>query len=402
MGLSAQSFIDLLARELRTRQNLGAKTRRRKNAYFETSTARKFVVKEGGDRAIRLHLKDPERIGVRLPYHESWVNLLRTIPGSYWHSSERLWSVPVSIESLMALRNAFPSDQLVFEPSLESYLKSIVDLERARRELRLRNYSHKTIKSYLSCLRIFVDFFRPRHVRELVESDIRRYLLYLIEKRQLASSSVNQTINAIQFLYHEVYRQPVTMRGIPRPKRSKRLPVPLSRQELKRLFDAKSNIKHKALLMLAYSGGLRVGEVVALRPEDVDSDRMMLRIRGGKGAKDRYTLLGNAALETLRRYWRKDRPTRWLFPGQKPDRHLSVRSAEEIFEDACRAAGITKHATFHSLRHSFASHLLEDGVDLRAIQELMGHVSLKTTEVYLHVTKRRIQQIHSPVDRLGG
>jgi integrase/recombinase XerD len=272
--------------------------------------------------------------------------------------------------------------------------------EAVGREMRLRDYRLKTIKSYLSCLRLFYRYFAKRELRDLKEEELQEYILFLYEKRQLASATVNQVYNALRFLYVDVYRRPYILDEVPRPRRVKRLPVALNRDEVIRLFAAKSNLKHKALLAVAYSGGLRVGEAVSLLPEDIDSQRMMIRIKGAKGGKDRYTILGRAALEILRQYWRAYRPKRWLFPGQNPERHLSERSAEAIFATAVRDAGIRKHVTFHCLRHSFATHLLEAGVDLRTIQELLGHSSLKTTEVYLHVTQKKIGQVQSPIDRL--
>jgi site-specific recombinase XerD len=150
--------------------------------------------------------------------------------------------------------------------------------------------------------------------------------------------------------------------------------------------------------MLAYSAGLRVGEIVRLKVSDVDSKRMQVRVTAGKGAKDRDTLLSNTALPALREYYRAEKPPEWLFPGEEPDDHLSERSAEHVFEAARKKAGIKKKATFHSLRHSFATHLMEDGVDLRYIQELMGHESIKTTEIYTHVTERGMKRVKSPLD----
>lgn len=286
------------------------------------------------------------------------------------------------------------------EDSMETRKAPTGLFETLRSEMRLRGLSPKTIKSYQSCLRLFVRFHAPRHPRDLSIEDIRAYLIFLLEKRKLASATVNQVFNAIRFLYVELYKRPWALRDIPRPHRPRRLPVVLSQDELRKLFDVKKNVKHRAILMLAYSGGLRVGEVVRLRPSDIDSGRGVIFVRGGKGQKDRYTLLGEATLETLRRYWRRQGGGEWLFPGQRSGDHLSERSAEAIFEAALRSAGIAKQATFHSLRHTFATHLLEGGVDIRYIKELLGHQSLKTTEVYLHVTQKKVRQIQSPIDQM--
>lgn len=176
----------------------------------------------------------------------------------------------------------------------------------------------------------------------------------------------------------------------------------LSREEIIGILSAIENIKHRAILLMTYSAGLRVGEVVRLRVEDIDSKRRFVHVKQGKGRKDRYTLLTDTALEVLREYFKKYRPESWLFPGGKENDHLTERSVEKIFEHAREAAGIKKNVSVHTLRHSFATHLLEDGVDLRYIQELLGHASSKTTEIYTHVSEAGIGRIKSPLDRLVG
>ena len=174
----------------------------------------------------------------------------------------------------------------------------------------------------------------------------------------------------------------------------------LSKEEIAKILSVVSNIKHKSILMLVYSAGLRVSEVVKLRPEDIDSDRKLIFIKGDKGRKDRYTTLSNVALETLRIYYKSVKPKDWLFPGQKGGRHISTRTVEKVFEDAVEKAGIKKEISVHSLRHSYATHLLESGTDLRYIQELLGHRSSKTTEIYTHVSKKSIGKIVNPLDNL--
>lgn len=187
---------------------------------------------------------------------------------------------------------------------------------------------------------------------------------------------------------------------IKRPRKDKKLPVVLSKEEIAQILSTVDNIKHKAILMLVYSAGLRVSEVVKLKPEDIDSKRKLIHIKGAKGRKDRYTLLADSVLDTLRNYWRQYEPKKWLFSSTKPDRHLHYRSIEKVFANACERANILKDATVHTLRHSFATHLLEAGTDLRYIQELLGHKSSKTTEIYTHVSRSSISRIVSPLDRL--
>ncbi len=175
----------------------------------------------------------------------------------------------------------------------------------------------------------------------------------------------------------------------------------MSREEVAKLLKVTYNLKHKALLMTAYSAGLRVGEAVRLKVSNIDSKRMQIRVTAGKGAKDRYTLLSETALQLLREYFKKFKPRDWLFPGDDSTDHLSERAAQQVFSRARKNAGINKPATFHTLRHSFATHLLEDGVDMRYIQELLGHGSIRTTERYTHVSQRAMGRIKSPLDTFG-
>ncbi|RPH36609.1 integrase, partial [bacterium] len=185
-------------------------------------------------------------------------------------------------------------------------------LEKLRQELLLRNYSPKTIKGYTSCIRKFVRHFRPRHPRDLVSEDIREYLVHLFEEERLSPSSVNQALNAIRFIYAELYRRPRILEGVPRPRKGKKLPVVLSKEEIRPIIVLTLNLKHRLLLIVCYSGGLRVSELVSLRPEDFDRERGLIHVRGGKGKKDRYTILSKMVIGTLDDYLREYRPEKWL------------------------------------------------------------------------------------------
>jgi site-specific recombinase XerD len=270
--------------------------------------------------------------------------------------------------------------------------------EKVRQELRLRNYSHKTIKSYTSCLRSFVKYFYPKHPRDISNEEIRKYLLYLIDEKQWQAATINQVFNALRFLYVELYKMPFIIDSIPRPKKEKKLPDVLSQDDVIKIFSCVDNLKHKTLLMLIYSAGLRVGESVRLKIFDIDSKRKMIHIRGAKGRKDRYTLLSDNVLKLLRDYYKQYKPKDYLFEGQEDRKHLSERSIQAVFQRAVKAAGIMKPISVHGLRHSFATHLLESGVDLRYIQELLGHSSSKTTEIYTHVSKKSLSNIVNPLD----
>jgi site-specific recombinase XerD len=250
--------------------------------------------------------------------------------------------------------------------------------EQMKGDLELRGLSPETQKIYLYYVTNFSRYFN-RSPYHLGKREIREYLLYLLREKKASASTVNLCYSALKFLYARTLKREEIMEKIPRLRSTKKLPVVLERQEVESLFSVMKNLKHRAILMLIYSSGLRLREASHLKVSDIDSKRMVLRIRQGKGRKDRYTLLSTLALEVLRKYWRHCRPKEWLFPGQLSDKPLSVRSIQRVFKKARTLAGIRKPATVHTLRHSFATHLLEQGTDLHRIQLLLGHRSLKTS-----------------------
>lgn len=198
--------------------------------------------------------------------------------------------------------------------------------ETVRHEMRLRNYSHKTIKTYTSCIRSLVGYFKPKHPRELTNEDLRNYLIHLIEKEQFQASSINQVINALRFLYVELYKRQMQLADLPRPAKERKLPEVLSEEEVLSILNAVDNLKHKTILMLIYSAGLKVGEVVRIRISDIDEQRGLIHLRKAKGAKDRYTILSTSLLGTLAEFLREYRPREFLFEGQDGRRHYSERS----------------------------------------------------------------------------
>ena len=224
------------------------------------------------------------------------------------------------------------------------------------------------------------------------------YLLHLIRDKHQAPQTLDVAYSALKFLYHTVLNRPLDISPVPRSKQSQKLPVVLSTEEITKLFSCIKKIRHKALLTLIYSAGLRTSEAANLKVSDIDSKRMQIRIQNSKGAKDRYTILSETALLTLREYYTIYRPTTWLFKGRFGDKPIGFRGISFIFTIYKIEAGIKKEASVHSLRHSFATHLLENGVDLHHIQLLLGHSSPKTTTVYLHVRRVDLQKIISPLD----
>jgi site-specific recombinase XerD len=269
-----------------------------------------------------------------------------------------------------------------------------------REELRLRNYSPRTIKAYLSCVRAFARHIAPTLPRDATHQQVRSYLLYLLEEKERPAGTVNQVFNALKFLYEELYRRSLVIKDLPRPKKERRLPVVLSTDEVRRLLDAPTNPKHRLMLALLYSTGLRLGELVRLRPDDLDRDRHTIHVHQGKGAKDRRTILSPSVIQRVDAYLAFAQPIKYLFEGSTPGAPYSPRSVQNVFGAALLKAGIKKNATVHSLRHAFATHLLEQGTDIRYIQELLGHSSLKTTEIYTHVAAKVVQNIRSPIEAL--
>jgi len=272
----------------------------------------------------------------------------------------------------------------------EGYLEK---LERMR-------YSQNTIKTYSHYMKEFMIHFHDREVHTINPGEINRYMLILIRRSKISSSQQNQRINAIKFYYEKVLGRKKRYYQLNRPKKEKRLLHVLTMEEVEGILKHCNNLKHKCILMTIYSGGLRRSELINLKISDIDSKRMLIRITDSKGNKNRYTLLSEKLLKLLRDYFRFYKPGFWLFEGQAGGQY-SATSIENILRNALKKANINKHATPHTLRHSFATHLLEQGINLRYIQELLGHSSIKTTEIYTHVSSRQLSKIKNPLDNLN-
>jgi integrase/recombinase XerD len=267
-------------------------------------------------------------------------------------------------------------------------------------DMELRNLAPTTIRVYVERVAAFAKHFDKSPDR-LGPAEVRAYLLFLVQEKHASWSYYNQALCALRFLYCTTLGKEWILDGFVCPKKQRKLPVILSPAEVHQFFQAVTGLKHRATLMTAYAAGLRVSEVVALRIDDIDSRRMVLRVRQGKGRKDRYVMLSPRLLEILRAYWKAARPKQWLFPGRVPNRPITAEAVSQACRDACRAAGLGKHVTVHTLRHSFATHLLEAGTNIRTIQILLGHRSLSTTEVYTHVSASALEATQSPLDRIG-
>ena len=272
--------------------------------------------------------------------------------------------------------------------------------ERMKQDMEIRGLSENTRDAYLSCIKQFVKYFKTSP-DQLTLEDIHTYQVFLIRDRKVAGNTFNQYVAALKFLYGVTLKQEFNITLIPFHKRSIKLPVVLSREEVVQLYKAVSYIKHKAMILTLYSTGIRVSELVHLKVVDIDSKRMQIRIEQGKGRKDRYVRLSDKLLVELRLYWcsEKHKPKTWLFPG-RDIAPLCRSSVEMMVKKARENAGIQKHVTPHTMRHSFATHMLESGVDLRKIQLMLGHRSLRTTAKYLHVASNYIATTNTPLDTL--
>jgi len=272
--------------------------------------------------------------------------------------------------------------------------------QRMLEELQRRNYCAGTIRLYLQHVAAFAQHFH-RSPDQLGAEEIRQYQLFLIQEKKLAWSSYNQIVCALRFFYAKTLKRQFLLSDIPFPRKVQRLPLILSQEEVARILTAPAHLKSRALLMTIYAAGLRRSEVARLRVRDIDSARMTITIRQGKGQSDRVVMLSPVLLDTLREYWRSQKPKEWLFPGSNPGQPISGNDVFLVFHNAVRRAGISKQVCPHSLRHSFATHLLESGTDLRTIQILLGHRSLKTTSRYLHVSQQQVRATASPLDSLN-
>jgi site-specific recombinase XerD len=271
--------------------------------------------------------------------------------------------------------------------------------QRYLQDLRLRNYAPKTLQTYVECVSLFARYFK-RSPEELGPNHIREYQRFLVEEKKCSWSRFNQTVCALRFLYRITLGRDWAISHIPFPRKQKKLPVVLSRDEAAQFLAAIRRLKYRTILSLCYGAGLRISEAIHLQVTDIDSKRMMIRVRQAKGHKDRYVMLSPKLLELLREYWKAERPTSWLFPGRPNDRPLDATSLQHACQRARIDSGITKPVTPHTLRHSFATHLLEAGADLRTIQLLLGHNCLQTTTVYTHVSQKSLAATVSPFDLL--
>ncbi len=272
-------------------------------------------------------------------------------------------------------------------------------IEKLTRDMQLRGLNRSTIKEYCQRINQFQEYFE-KPATELWEPEIRTYLHYLSNERKLSSSTVNMCNCALRFLYDVTLEKNLNYKRVPRLKQPYLLPNTLTKEDIHKIFTATDNLKHKCILMTIYGSGLRLSEIAVLKVSDIDSRNMRIFIEQGKGGKDRYALLSQSNLEVLREYWKQYKPKYWLFEGAENGSHISKRTVQDIFKKYLNKAGIAKDATVHTLRHSFATHLLEGGTNLFYIRDLLGHATIRTTARYLHVATTDILKTISPLETL--
>ena len=272
--------------------------------------------------------------------------------------------------------------------------------QRMLEDLRIRNYAPTTVSSYIRSVADFAKHF-DKPPDQLGSEEIRSWQLFLLNEKRVKLSTYIQAVCALRFFYQNTLHRRIEIDRIPLPRYEKKLPVILSKAEVKALLEAPQNLKHRAMLATMYGAGLRVSEVTSLKVSDLDRGRRVIWVRGGKGHKDRQVMLAEPLRDVLAAYWRWKRPTDWLFPGRNPDRPIATNSVFRACEKAARKAGIAKPVHPHSLRHAFATHLLDEGVNLLVIQALLGHAHLKTTARYLHLSDSAIRSTKSPLEMLG-
>lgn len=352
-----------------------------------------------------------KRIRIEFSYQAELICLIKSFPRYYYDIKDKYWTLPHEEEILSGLQdfclkndyilvyNDDWAEREVIRRTKEVNYLNFSCPDSFINKLKTLRYSDHTIRNYSSAMKEFAYFHEGKNLENLGSGDIEKFLLYLIEKRRVSVSYHNISLGAIKFFYERVIGKPEITEGIKRPKGEKLLPEVLSEEEVGRLFGCVTNLKHKCILITIYSGGLRLSEAVNLKIKDIDSERMKIFIRGGKGRKDRYTVLSKGLLKLLLEYFNMEKPKIWLFEGATGGQYSTI-SVQHIMRDAVIKAGIKKHATVHTLRHSFATHLMESGTDLRYIQSLLGHSSIKTTEIYTHITTRGLDQITSPFDKI--
>ncbi|HPA35370.1 MAG TPA: site-specific integrase [Chitinophagales bacterium] len=334
---------------------------------------------------------------IKFPYDKELVERVKKLVGVKWSQSKKAWYVldtsqyrkKFGIEEKVIGKEAITRIHEINKSNFQNY----VDL------LYLKGYSTNTIRTYTVEFSQLLYLLKEKNINELTTEQLKSYLLYCLQTLKLSENQVHNRINAIKFYFEKVLKRPTIVFEIPRPKKPLLLPKVIHIEDVAKMIKQTQNIKHKTMLMLVYGMGLRVSEIVKLEITDIDSKNMQVHIRGAKGKKDRYANLPETVLPFLRNYYKAYKPKKYLFEGQYGEQY-SRRSAQQVFKQSLERANINKNIGIHGLRHSFATHLLEQGTDISYIQKLLGHNNIKTTLIYAHVGKKDVKAIKSPIDQI--
>jgi integrase/recombinase XerD len=338
-------------------------------------------------------------IWLQFAYHAALTNTIKQWPGCRWSQSNKCWYVPdtEAYRQQFGLGEAVPASQA---PANALCAENKAALAAFERQIVLKAYSKSTLKTYKNEFTQLLLLLKTIPVSSLGNERLKDYFAYCHHTLKLSENTIHSRLNAVKFYFEQVLGREKLLWEVPRPKKPQQLPKVISEEKILGGLLAIENLKHRALLLTAYSAGLRVSEVVQLKITDINSDRMQITIRAAKGKKDRMATLSKYNLQVLREYVKSYRPAIYLFEGQVQGQHYSARSAQVIFKEAFKAMGLPPSVSFHSLRHSYATHLLENGTDIKYIQQLLGHNDIKTTLRYLHVSKKDLGKIESPLDKI--
>lgn len=382
--------------------------------------------------------RNSECIGIYFDKNSSIEKIIRKQPGVKWSQTKTCWYIPLSEYGYTSLVSQLKDSALIDNSALKNYLlkrNKITDtvpelkqgptakrtgyvkpvalspawqlspanlkaLENFVQQLQLKAYSQSTINTYRNEFIQLLKLLKKKPASELAVEDLKRYMVYVMEKEGISENTAHSRLNALKFYFEQVLGRDKFFWEIPRPKKALKLPKVISEEKILKGFLAIENLKHKTLLLLAYSAGMRVSEVISLRKTDIDMDRMQISITNAKGKKDRVVVLSKSILPVLNDYYNEYDPKFWVFEGQSSGEHYSSRSAQQIFKEAIKSLQLPANCSFHSLRHSYATHLLENGTDISFIQKLLGHNDIKTTLRYTQISNKDIGQIESPLDRI--
>lgn len=376
--------------------------------------------------------KGVNRVALRFPYDTGLISVVKGFPDARWSQQMGCWHIADSTDVITLLEKTFYGkayiDYSALKPNLAEKIRSkreeeqrqkdeklrgnidadlaplsdkgTTDLEKYRRWMESHRYPETTIRTYTGMVTTYLRFISPKEASECTSDDLIRLVDEYILPEGLSYSYQNQMVSAVKKFYGKIYRSVIDPGDFTRPRPQHRLPNVLSKEEVKRVLDAPVNEKHRVMLSLIYACGLRRSELIELVPGDLERDRKLLRIRQSKGFKDRVVPISEKVIQMIDLYITHFRPEKYLFEGQYRGDKYSASSLDKVFKEAIKRAGLRREVTLHGLRHSYATHLLESGTDLRYIQELLGHKSSRTTEIYTHVTTKSIQKIRSPFDDL--